>query len=202
MTVHTVTMKVTTADAGGFTAVASTAELDRDGEIIDPGAFNAGPRGLPPTVPLLAYHNMNDPIGVCRPRYEGGRLLIDARFASTARAQELRTLVNEGALSSVSVGFITAKRRADAQGVTHITAAELLEVSVVAVPSNPGALILATRAAKRLMSDPRETYALLRAELALTRAALITGRPTRPVSPYERSGITPSHSRAQKDTRR
>lgn len=196
-TVKTFAAKVTPT-AGGFTAVASTADLDRDGEVIDPGAFEP----LPKTVPLLAFHKMDDPIGLVRPRYQGGRLMIDATFASTARAQEVRALVSEGAVPAVSVGFMAATKKS-VNGVPHITRAELIEVSVVSIPSNRAAVILEQRAAKwGTDHEARDALTALRVELALTRAALLTGRPVRPDDPRARAGFTPSHVRAQKESRR
>lgn len=202
MSVTVKTAGAVSATPGGFTAVASTPDLDRDGEIIDPGAFSP----LPKSVPLLAFHDRAAPIGVCRPRYdEGGRLMIDATFASTARAQEVRQLVKDGAATSVSVGFIIARRTKDKSGVVHIAEAELLEVSVVAIPSNRAAVITAQRSpkAKRLaVPVDRGVLASLRADIALTRAGMQSERPTRREDPFARSGFTPSTARTQKEPKR
>lgn len=189
MSLKTVTVKVAPTP-GGFTAIASTADLDRDGEVIDPGAFSP----LPKSVPLLAFHDMTDPIGVCRPRYEGKQLMIDATFASTARAQEVRALVKEGAITAVSVGFLSATKK-PVDGTPHIIKGELLEVSVVAIPSNRAALILEQRSAK-LARRPNVDLGVLRAEVALARAALLTEHPIRPEDPTVRHGFTPSHARS------
>ena len=191
-----------TPTPGGFTAIASTPDLDRDGEVIDSGAFLP----LPKAVPLLAFHDRNDPIGVCRPRYDGNRLLVEATFASTARAQEVRQLVKEGAVTSVSVGMLVANRVKDKAGVVHITRAELLEVSIVSIPSNRAALITEQRAAKLkrapAITIPKDELPLLRADIALARAAMQSERPVAPDDPYIRSGFTPNLARVQKGRNR
>ena len=92
----TLSAKVTRTDAGGFVAVASTASVDRDGEVILPGAFNPLPASLPVHINHTA--NVRDLVARARPYYEGGRLMIEARFASTSAAQDARTLVTEGIL--------------------------------------------------------------------------------------------------------
>lgn len=190
-----------TPTPGGFTAIASTPDLDRDGEVIDSGAFLP----LPKAVPLLAFHDRNDPIGVCRPRYDGNRLLVEATFASTARAQEVRQLVKEGAVTSVSVGMLVANRVKDKAGIVHITRAELLEVSIVSIPSNRAALITEQRAAKLkrapMVAMPSGALQLLRADIALARASMLADRPMKPQAPedpYVRGGFTPNLARTQK----
>lgn len=127
-------------DGGEFEAVASMPVLDRDGEIIDAGAFEP----LPESVPVHAYHSFGDPVGVGEPFYEGEQLMIRGTFATTPRAQEMRQLVLDGAVPAVSVGFMTRNAQ-EVDGVRHITSAELLEVSLVSVPALREAQILAVK---------------------------------------------------------
>ena len=54
-----------------------------------------------------------------------------------ADGREAYALLKGGALSGLSVGFRTLKEKAGANGGKVITEAELFEVSLVAVPSNP-----------------------------------------------------------------
>lgn len=129
-------------DGGEFEAIASAPTLDRDGEVIDAGAFNP----LPAEVPIHAYHYFSDPIGKGQPFYEGDTLKIRGTFASTPRAQEMRQLVVDGAVPAVSVGFMI-RNDEEVDGVKHITSAELLEVSLVSVPALREARILAVKSA-------------------------------------------------------
>lgn len=133
------------ADAGGFTAVASTDDVDRDGERFAPYALSWREK----TVPIHADHAMSVDRLVARgaPRYEadGRRLVIDARFASSALAQEVRRLVADGVLTSLSVAFLNPKRARGKDGVTVIESGELLAADLVSIPSNVGAQVVSVR---------------------------------------------------------
>jgi len=130
-----------TADPyGAFEAVLSAPTLDRDNEVIEAGAFDP----LPKSVPVHAYHRFDEPIGVGVPAYEDGKLMLRGRFASTPRAQEIRTLVKEGVIGHMSVGFMSADRGSQ-DGVPRVTKAELLEGSFVSVPANREAAILTAK---------------------------------------------------------
>lgn len=123
---------------GEFEIVMSTDSIDRDGEIIVKGAFDP----LPASIPVHAFHDFNDPIGRAVPSYNAdGKLVGRGVYASTPRAQEVRTLVAEGVIAHTSVGFMAADREM-VEGVPNIKTAELLEVSFVSVPSNRDAAVL------------------------------------------------------------
>lgn len=141
-----VSLKLAAAhDQGGFTAIASAPTLDRDGEIIDPGAFEP----LPASVPVHVDHTWTvaSVVGRGVPRYGGGQLMLDVTFGPDAPSQEVRGKVLAGLLDSVSVGFMNAQRTRGGDGRTHITAAELVEVSIVSIPSNREARITSVRGA-------------------------------------------------------
>ena len=126
---------------GAFEVVLSAPTLDRDGEVIDVRAFEP----LPDSIPFHAFHNFTDPVGRAEPFYDDdGTLHARGTYASTPRAQEIRTLVAEGVIGHTSVGFMAPKREVK-DGVTHITAGELLEGSFVSVPSNREAAVMAAK---------------------------------------------------------
>jgi HK97 family phage prohead protease len=122
---------------GEFEVILSAQTVDRDGEVIDAKAFEP----LPESIPFHAFHDFNDPIGRGVPFYDGDVLKARGVFASTPRAQEIRTLVAEGVIGHTSVGFMAAERK-DADDAPHITSGELLEGSFVSVPSNREAAVL------------------------------------------------------------
>lgn len=125
--------------AGAWSAIVSAPTLDRDGDVIDAGAFNP----LPPRVPVHDRH-FGDLVGSARPYYQGLELAIDGVFASTPKAQDMRTLVLEGHLTTMSVVFLRPKTR-HVDGVRHITSAELLAVDWAPIPSNLDTAVLVAR---------------------------------------------------------
>jgi HK97 family phage prohead protease len=123
---------------GEFEVILSAETVDRDGEVIDAKAFEP----LPESIPFHAFHDFNDPIGRGVPFYDGDVLKARGTFASTPRAQEIRTLVSEGVIGHTSVGFMAAVRKDTEEEIPHITKGELLEGSFVSVPSNREAAVL------------------------------------------------------------
>ena len=131
--------------AGEFEAVISTDALDRDGEVLDPGWWEP----LPAEIPIHIDHRMFDIRAVVAravPYAEDGVLKVKGRYASTPDAQMVRTLVAEGMVVTMSVGYHNAVYE-DVDGVPHLKSAELLEASFVSVPANTEALVTMAKAA-------------------------------------------------------
>lgn len=74
--------------------MASTPTVDRDDEVVEARCFLP----LPKQVPVRSAQFGGEQVGSGRPYYSGGDLLVEGRFASTRKAQEVRTLVREGHL--------------------------------------------------------------------------------------------------------
>lgn len=128
---------------------------DRVGDVIEKGAF-----GTPATLPMLFAHDQRDAIGVWESITETdagltvkGRLLVD----DVARAREVRALVQAGAVSGLSIGFVSQKATARARGGRTISKLDLHEISIVAVPCHPGATITSMKAATDGPADERHT---------------------------------------------
>jgi HK97 family phage prohead protease len=138
-------IKAADGAAGTFEAILSMATLDRDGEVIDPHAFDP----LPPKITIDIDHGMSVRTVVAsgEPRYDGDVLMFTGSFASTPLAQEVRTLVTEGHVDKMSVAFMNAVRDEDPTDQRiHIRRAELLNAAIVAIPSNREASILVAKA--------------------------------------------------------
>lgn len=140
MTTHLeVKAALTVSDAGEITGMAwPFGAADRVGDVIEKGAF-AGAQ----TLPMLFAHDQAQVVGVWDEITETptglavkGRLLV----GEIERAREVHAMVKSGAISGLSIGFFTkdAKRFS---GGRKITALELQEISIVAVPAHPGAQI-------------------------------------------------------------
>lgn len=127
---------------GEIVGIASTEKMDRDGEVIKQDGWDLSNFKKNPV--LLASHNYHEfPIGkATNIKVEDKRLVFKAVFSqATQKAIEAYQLVKEGILKSFSVGFIP--REYDEKDRSVITKAELLEISLVAVPANPQAIVTA-----------------------------------------------------------
>lgn len=154
--VATVTNTKAVGDSGSgeFEAVISTPTLDRDGEIWDEGWWDP----LPADIPIHVDHRFMDVGAVVAravPFAEDGVLKVRGRYASTPKAQEIRTLVAEGMVTTMSIGAINATI-VEKDGVPHCTSAELLEASFVSVPANADALVTSAKAGARNSSKDAE----------------------------------------------
>jgi len=125
--------------------IASTADIDGDGDIVEQDfvfeRFNKNP------VVLFAHDSRSLPIGqAINTRTEGGVLRTTVKFASKAAnpiAENVFQLVKEGVMRAMSIGFLPRDIRRevrDEKEVFILSKNELFEVSVVPIPSNPNAL--------------------------------------------------------------
>lgn len=128
---------------------------DSVGDWIEKGAF-----GPVAKLPMLFAHDQAQAIGVWDSITETptglqvkGRLLTE----SVERAREVHALVKAGAVSGLSIGFITKQAKPRQRGRT-ITALDLREISVVAVPAHPGATITSIKAATDGPATDKENH--------------------------------------------
>ncbi len=143
-------LTVKTVKSGKLTAVASTAGIDRDGEVVLPIAFlNRLDRYRANAVILAAHtHRTGDGtptiIGRAdRIAVEGDALVFEMTFAQIPIARQWQSLFEQGFAKAFSIGFIPIDggfEQRDGQTVYVHTEVELLEISAVAVPANPEAL--------------------------------------------------------------
>ncbi len=133
-------MKASGEDSGRFEVIISTADQDRQGEIVSQEGWDLAHYKNNPIV-LWGHNYTGLPIGVTDSiELKDGKLVAKGRFApedANPFAQQVRRLYDAKILRSTSVGFIAKEM----EGNT-ITKAELLEFSFVPVPANPMALSL------------------------------------------------------------
>ena len=107
--------------------------VDRGGDVIRSGAFGSAPVPVP-----LLWHHHGQPIGAIE------RIAPDERgLRVIGRIDDPRVagLVRSGAVAGLSIGF---RARAAVRGrVRELTAIDLVEVSVVALPMQRQARVLA-----------------------------------------------------------
>lgn len=131
---------------GAFEVVLSAPTKDRDGDTLLPEEWK---QPLPDHITFDIDHGMNvaSTVGSGVPRIDEGtgNLVVSGTYSSLPRAQEVRTLVNEGHIRTTSVAFMNTKTEKDGKTVA---ARELLNGAFVAVPSNREALVLASKGLK------------------------------------------------------
>ncbi|MCQ1779160.1 phage major capsid protein [Neorhizobium galegae] len=136
---------LTVDDAGTITGIAwPFGSPDRVGDVIEKGAIAS-----PEVLPMLFAHDQAQVIGVWDEIAETtdgltvkGHLLVD----DVERAREVHAMIRSKAVSGLSIGFRTRAAKPRQRG-RAITALDLHEISVVAVPSHPGAQITSIKAA-------------------------------------------------------
>ena len=142
-----------TAEKTSYTIIASTPDIDRDGEIIEPSAYKNLDKYLNDN-PLILW--MHDPFSPPVGKAVGGKITdnsleLDIEFADTEFAQEIKSLYDGGYLNSFSVGGRVNKRANNEKGIPVIQDMELWEVSCVTLPSNRSANMI--REAKAMGLD-------------------------------------------------
>lgn len=132
----------------GYASLFGKVDLGRD--IVERGAFAASlDRRGAAGVRMLFQHDPSAPIGTWTEIREDARgLFVRGRLALEApRAREVHTLMKEGALDGLSIGFRAVRARVDAKsGIRRILEADLWEISVVTFPMLPDARIGAVKA--------------------------------------------------------
>jgi HK97 family phage prohead protease len=143
------------SEDGLYLGIASTSEEDRDGEILLPSAFKNLERVVKEQAPIYYQHawrnygpagEENMPIGkIIAAEQTPTDLRIKFKFAEGGPltfAPKVQWMVDRGFLKFMSVGAIPVKWETDKEGRRVYTDLELLEVSIVGIPSNRGAAIL------------------------------------------------------------
>lgn len=136
--------------------------IDQARDRVMRGAFAQTLRQRPVRrVPMLFQHDPAEPVGVWlelreddRGLYARGRLIPDV-----ARGRELISLIRNGAIDGLSIGFRTVKGRIDPKTrVRSLLAVDLWEISIVTFPLLNGARVQAVKQA------PKASFARRRAE--------------------------------------
>jgi HK97 family phage prohead protease len=133
---------------GTFTAIASTGVVDRHGEVVSPEGWNIDNYKKDPVL-LWSHDHSIMAIGKATKVWVEGygaqaKLMFQGAWQTvTEEGRAASALVEQGILNSFSVGFLPF----DMVGNTY-TDQELLEISLVNVPANPEAIMLAYKSLK------------------------------------------------------
>lgn len=134
-------IKALNEDPDKFSGIASTAKEDRDGDTLDQSGWDLGEYLKNPQI-LWGHNPYIPPIAkAMNVRVEDNKLKFDFVFATTDFAQEIKSLVKGGFLNTFSVGFYPKEFGDPRKGEKTITKMELLEISIVTIPSNTDAIV-------------------------------------------------------------
>jgi HK97 family phage prohead protease len=158
-----------------FTAV--TAKRGRDGHVLVPSGVDLANYKRNPVV--LWQHGAANPVARCT-----GLSVIDRELRGSAEfppagtselADEICGLVKQGIVSAVSVGFDVLESEPldpkQPRGGQYITRSELLEISLVSVPADTGAMITERAYRRGGMISAVHTQHLIRASDAVDEAS-------------------------------
>ena len=168
-TVASVFAPRTTIDADGTVEGYASlfGEIDQARDMVMRGAFadTLRLRGVR-RVPMLFQHDPAEPVGIWlelredhRGLYARGKLIPEV-----TRGRELLSLLREGAVDGLSIGFRTAQARIDPRTrVRRLHAVDLWEISIVTFPLLAGARVRAVKQASS-SPEPKASHARMRAE--------------------------------------
>lgn len=151
--------------------------LDSYGDRIAAGAFNASlaEHKAAGTMPAMLWqHDASAPVGVWTEMVEDGKgLKVRGRIVlETEKGREAHALLKAGALTGLSIGFMSKEWEYDAKSdVRTLTAVDLWEVSLVTFPANGKARVTSVKSADiDAIQSPRDAERLLR-EAGLSKGA-------------------------------
>lgn len=115
--------------------------LDHTGDVVMRGAFDAtlasGRKRR-----FLWQHNVDEPIGVEQDmRVTDAGLLGTWKISRTTRGIDAYELLKDGAVDSLSIGYVPTDFEFDDAGVRLLKGVDLLEVSLVSIPANDAAVV-------------------------------------------------------------
>lgn len=155
-------IRFSAADDGGvFTGHAAVFdERNSFNEIVKRGAFTRTlsehqSRNIRP--PMLWSHRTDEIIGVWTDIREDatGLAVTGKLITETTRGKEAHALLKAGALNGLSIGFRARTAERGANGLRILTDIELVEISLVALPSAGNARIKQVRSAGELSAFTR-----------------------------------------------
>jgi HK97 family phage major capsid protein/HK97 family phage prohead protease len=169
------TVKSLTPEGRRFSGIASTPELDRQGESLDPAGVT-----FRESLPLLWHHDPRQPIGRVTLTATPEGILFDATIPDVLEPGTFKTRCDEawhsikaGVLTGVSLGLRILERQA-----RRITKSEVCELSLVTIPANASASILlvkslATERPNMTAAEQIQTLETTRTELATKMETLL-----------------------------
>jgi HK97 family phage major capsid protein/HK97 family phage prohead protease len=140
-----VTVKTVDEEQRLIVGLASTPEVDRMGDVVEPNGAK-----FADSIPLLLHHDSRLPVGSVRLKRGADGISFQARLPKVDEPGNLKNRVDEawqsvkaGLIKGVSIGFRALEDGVELMksGGLRFTGFEILELSLVAVPANASASI-------------------------------------------------------------
>lgn len=150
-------------------------------DVVAPGAFarTLGEAKLAGRMPAMLWqHRPDEPIGAwTEMREDDTGLFVRGQLADTQRGREARELVKLGALTGLSIGYVTkAYTYEKSTGITTLTDLDLWEVSPVTFPANVEARISAVKQIEAISNIRDAEHALREAGFSAAAARAFIAR--------------------------
>ena len=138
-TLNEVSIKEDDSSSETFEMTITKEEMDRDGDVIEVESIDTSNYMKNPVVGLNHSFDVKDIVWkTTNIKKEGDEIIAEFSFANTDLAKEIKKLYKDGFLNASSIGFWNYER--DEDDPKMIKNAELLEWSLVYVPSNRNSL--------------------------------------------------------------
>lgn len=152
--------------------------VDSYKEVVAPGAFAESLNGRMPS--LLWQHRSGEPIGVYTAvREDNVGLYVEGKLAlKTTRGAEAYELMKMGAITGLSIGFVTREDSYDkVSGIRTLKKLDLWEVSLVTFPANDAARVSTVKGVETINSlSDAEAYLRDAGGLSRREATALIGR--------------------------
>ena len=148
-----------------FSGYASTfGNLDQGGDVVLRGAFAHSIQSRVPK--LLWQHDMTEPVGRVVKLSEDERGLHgEYKLSRTNRGHDAYQLLKDGAIDSMSIGYVPEEQEFDDAGVRLLKSVNLLEISLVSLAMNEEARVTSVKAAREDRASGEPSIVALRIEI-------------------------------------
>lgn len=151
-------------ETGEFEGYASVfGNVDLEGDVIERGAFGIGPMLVPYKVKLFRDHDYSKPIGkILEAREDEYGLWVRGKVnIATRDGKDTYELMKAEDLDAMSIGANVQKARPRENGGRTFERLVLREISIVAFPANPDALIGAVKMSNLRKASFEDTLAMI-----------------------------------------
>ncbi len=151
-------LKLKSLDAGGtFTGIAATYNgLDMVGDTIVPEAFKQAIAQQGADYPLLFAHDQSQPLGVGKISDSTSGLVVTGSLVlADPNAVRAQAHMRAGSIKGLSIGYTVPDGKSEIQrdGTRVLKEIKLHEISLVAVPADPGAMVTSVKDAAGVLAN-------------------------------------------------